>query len=236
MVVSPIITSTDRINPENNSSSTKLFKFIHPQSNSIKMLSNIDGLSSALRIPTRIQLTKTLSTQNENNSQLISTEKEQDYPLTPPPPILNQNLRINCEHQIISKRHSFTLADWSVPPTSELSPTSLSPDDSFVELDIKINQSSIKRRYRSLSFSCPILPYCIEKTKPITPPYKSKSLSRISSVTNKKNRSISPVIRYSSIERLKRRRRDHQIYGKRLKCKPKIDNLIIQDLLNEMIE
>jgi hypothetical protein len=197
------------------------------------MLSNVDGLSSALRIPTKIQLTKTLSTLNENNSQSISTEKQQtveEYPLTPPPPI--QNLKSNSEHP---KRHSYSLPDWSVPPTSELSPTSLSPDDSFVELDIKINQiSSIKRRYRSLSFSCPTLP-----TKPITPPYKSKSLSRIFNGTNKKTRSISPVIRYSSIERLKRRRRDHQIYGKRLKSKPKIDdenNLIIQNLLNEMIE
>jgi hypothetical protein len=38
------------------------------------MLSNGDGLSSALRIPTKIQLTKTLSassTSNETNSCLI---------------------------------------------------------------------------------------------------------------------------------------------------------------------
>jgi hypothetical protein len=220
------------------------------------MLSNVDGLSSALRIPTKIQLTKTLSSIHQESS--TSTEKEQtveDYPPTPPPPIIensrkiNQNLKhfernksIDSEHQILSKRHSFALADWSVPPTSELSPTSLSPDDSFVELDFKINQissSSIKRRYRSLSFSCPILPYCIDKTKPITPPYKSKSLSRISNSTNKKLRSMSPVIKYSSIERLKRRRRDHQIYGKRLKLKSKIEDeniFIIQNLLNEMIE
>jgi hypothetical protein len=76
------------------------------------MLSNGDGLSSALRIPTKIQLTKTLSTQNDNliltsiNQEQVSdqhqiipssimdiTEKQQialDYPLTPPPIIKDQ--------------------------------------------------------------------------------------------------------------------------------------------------
>jgi hypothetical protein len=220
------------------------------------MLSNGDGLSSALRIPTKIQLTKTLtSTQNETNSSLISTsnhlndqssDKQQsiaDYPLTPPPPIIENSHNIKVIST--SKRHSYSLLDWSVPPTSELSPTSLtssSPDDSLVELDLKfhrISSSSIKRRYRSLSSSCPILPYCIEKIKPITPPYKSKSLSRISNLSNRKIRSISPVIKYSSIERLKKRRRDQQIYGKKIKLKTKNEHeniFIIQEILNEIIE
>jgi len=142
------------------------------------------------------------------------------------------------EHQTTSKRHPFSVLDWSVPPTSELSPTSLtsssSPDDSIVELDLKT-----QRRHRSLSSSCPILPYSIEKMKLITSPYKSKSLSRISNVSNKKVRSISPVIKYSSIERLKKRRRDHQIYGKRFKLKVKNEDeniFLIQEILNEMIE
>ena len=129
---------------------------------------------------------------------------------------------LGIEHQLPSKRHSISVLDWSVPPTSELSPTSLtssSPDDSLVELDLKLNRSLIKRRYRTLSYSCPILSYSIEKIQPIKSPYKSKSLSRISNLTNKKVRSVSPVMKYSSIERLKKRRRDQQIYGKRYKLK-----------------
>ncbi len=130
MVVSPIITSSDLTKKSfrsNNNSSTKLLKLVVPKStncsSSIKMLTNGDGLSSALRIPTKIQLTKTLSssslTQNENNSLLISTsnlsinqeqlnnqfssmdiiEKQQsvvvDYPLTPPPPIIDNSHKTN---------------------------------------------------------------------------------------------------------------------------------------------
>jgi hypothetical protein len=257
MVIGPILTSSDLTKksqrPDNNviiqqtdgksNIEPKLVKLVVPQSinssSSIKMLSNGDGLSSALRIPTKIQLTKTLS----------STEKQQsvvDYPLTPPPPIIDNSHKSDETMKsisTISKRHSFTLLDCSVPPTSELSPTSLtssSPDDSLVELDLKLNRiSSIKRRYRSLSSSCPILPYCNEKSQPITPPYKSKSLSRITNLSNKKIRSISPVIKYSSIERLKKRKRDQQIYGKKIKIKPKIENeniIIIKEILNEIIE
>jgi hypothetical protein len=160
------------------------------------------------------------------------------------------------EHQLIPKRHSSSLSDWSVPPTSELSPTSLtssSPDlshnnfvidDSFNELDFKMNR---KRRYRSLSFSCPILPYCLEKTKPITPPYTSKSLSRLSTssnvklmlINNKKCPLKSPINKYSSIQRLKRRRLNYQYYGKRLKLKTKfeLENIVlIKEILNETIE
>jgi hypothetical protein len=242
------------------------------------MLSNGDGLSSALRIPTKIQLTKTLSSssliQNENNSStnpeqsndqsstMDITEKQQsvvDYPLTPPPPIIDNSQKViqkikdlstieqidsvvSNGHSTISKR---SLSDWSIPPTSELSPTSLtssSPDDSFVEFDIKIRQisSSVnKSNYTSLSSSCPILPYCIDKTKSIIPSYKSKSLSRITNLSNKKIRSLSPVIKYSSIERLKRRRKDHQTFGKRFKLKVKNgheDIFIIKEVLNEIIE
>jgi hypothetical protein len=75
--------------------------------------------------------------------------------------------------------------------------------------------------------------------KLITSPYKSKSLSRISNLSNKKVRTISPVIKYSSIERLKKRRRDHQIYGKRFKLKVKNEDeniFLIQEILNEIIE
>jgi hypothetical protein len=81
------------------------------------MLSNGDGLSSALRIPTKIQLTKTLSVssaQNENNSFLNSTsssmtditEKPQtalDYPLTPPPIIIDNKKEQNTTKGYFSK-------------------------------------------------------------------------------------------------------------------------------------
>jgi hypothetical protein len=155
------------------------------------------------------------------------------------------SLPIPNEHQIISKRY---LTDWSVPPTSELSPTSLtssSPDlsqnpltsdDSFVELHLKNN---LKRRYRSLSSSCPIIPYSVEKSTPITPPYKSKSVSRISNFTNKRYRSLPTIIKYSSIQRLKKRRRDNQVFGKRFKLKTKNQYEFIsisKDILNEIIE
>jgi hypothetical protein len=111
---------------------------------------------------------------------------------------VNENPRIinkTNEDQFIARRHLSSLTDWSVPPTSELSPTSLtssSPDlsqnpltsdDSLIELHLKNN---LKRRYRSLSSSCPIIPNSIEKSTPITPPYKSNPLSRITNSTNKK--------------------------------------------------
>lgn len=211
------------------------------------MIVNSDGLASALRTPAKIQLTKTLPIQNETNSN--NEQSVLDYPLTPPPPILDHSHRTTQNHVLIcsdvpsndskqsfiAKRHSYSVADWSVPPTSELSPTSLpssSPDDSLVELDLKIHPiSSFKSRYRSLSFSCPTLSNSKEKRQT----RKSKSLSRISQLNHRKIRSTSPVIKHSSIERLKRRRRDQQIYGKRLKIKSKSD-VIIQDILNEIIE
>ncbi|CAF1021901.1 unnamed protein product [Adineta steineri] len=310
MVVTPIITSSNlakqTLRSDNNSViiqqangksnlSAKIFKVVVPQA--IKMLTNGDGLSSALRIPTKIQLTKTSSPifainqeQLNDQHQILSAttidirEKQQsvvDYPLTPPPPppsiidIGNTNPHLLKQDSIkesnmvnnkgmkeidstISKRHSSLLSDWTVPPTSELSPTSLtssSPDlsqnniisdDSIVELDLKNNRSSINRRYRSLSFSSPVLVNVVEQTKPITPPYKSKSLPRITNVTNKKLRSVTPIMTYSSIQRLKKRRKDgqfylkNQFYAKRSKLKSKNDDenniVIIRDILNNMIE
>jgi hypothetical protein len=68
---------------------------------------------------------------------------------------------------------------------------------------------------------------------------KSKSLSRILHSTNKKLRSLSPIIKYSSIQRLKKRRRDNQFYGKRFKLKIKNEHeniFISQQILNEIIE
>lgn len=200
VVVSPIIASTDLTKTSFHRDS-KFLKFIVPQTSpSIKMLTNGDGLSSALRIPTKIQLTKS-----------YSTSANIDYPLTPPPPILS-------EQQNHLKRHSISLSNWSLP-----SPTSFSSNDSSIEIDLEI-----KQQYHSLSFSCPILPSCREKTK------STKTF-------NRKNRSLSPVIKYSSIERLKRRRRDHRWFEKRFKLKSSIEQdeeneLIIQNLLNEMIE
>ncbi|CAF1160224.1 unnamed protein product [Adineta steineri] len=115
MVVTPIITSSNlakqTLRSDNNSViiqqangksnlSAKIFKVVVPQA--IKMLTNGDGLSSALRIPTKIQLTKTSSPifainqeQLNDQHQILSAttidirEKQQsvvDYPLTPPPP------------------------------------------------------------------------------------------------------------------------------------------------------
>ncbi len=64
----------------NSNSATKLVKLAVPPSastsSSIKMLSRRDGLASALRVPTKIQLTKPLSVSSvktEKNSSLISS-------------------------------------------------------------------------------------------------------------------------------------------------------------------
>ena len=67
---------------------------------SIKMLSNADGLASALRVPTKIQLTKTSSTSVETpareTSEQQQTEPVVEYhpsiaalPPTPPPPVID---------------------------------------------------------------------------------------------------------------------------------------------------
>jgi len=172
----------------------------------------------------------------------------------------------HSDHQIMSKRHSLTLSDWSVPPTSELSPTSLtssSPDltqnhfpsdDLLVELDSTINfKQSTKRRYRSLSsFSTSYL----QENKTFLKPIKSKSLTRLSNSSEMKfmlinhNRSstTSPIIKLSSSQRIRKRRRDNENFilnqqnDKTYKSKAKhfkieSDNqFIIKDLLNEIIE
>ncbi|CAF2335761.1 unnamed protein product [Rotaria sp. Silwood2] len=356
----------------NSNSSTKLVKLVVPQStissssSSIKMLSSGDGLASALRIPTKIQLTKTLyvpSARNDKTASLISststhsinheqqtflpssssssttlldipidmTEKQQqqqsrvDYhssttlPPTPPPPVIDNNnsnvrnvlshtsnnhkeeqgknnetptiiikaigevdsstINHNPHHQVTSKRHSLhtdhtsSLVDWSVPPTSELSPTSLtssSPDlaqnhlpldDSLAEYDSTIHSKrSIKRRNRSLSSSCPILPSfmmsCLQSHETVLKPIKSKSLTGLSNSTvmkcmiinNKRSLTASPIMKLSSSQRIRKRRRDNeniilnQQNGKTYKSKTKhlkmeYDNHpIIKDLLNEIIE
>ena len=93
----------------------------------------------------------------------------------------------------------------------------------------------MKRRYRPLSLSCPVLPNFAEKGKPITPPYKSKSLSRITNSNQKQTASPIP----STIQRLRRKRKDNQFYVKRLKLRTKTDQenqFIVQDVLNQMIE
>jgi hypothetical protein len=133
MVIAPILTSSDLTQksrrPDNNviiqqtdgktNIEPKLVKLVVPQSinssSSIKMLSNGDGLSSALRIPTKIQLTKKLaaSTLSINQEQLNEQQQQQilssttvditekqrsvvDYPPTPPPPVVdNRNLNVH---------------------------------------------------------------------------------------------------------------------------------------------
>ncbi|CAM4740698.1 unnamed protein product [Rotaria magnacalcarata] len=348
-------------------SSTKLVKVVVPQTAispsvpPIKMLSSGDGLASALRIPTKIQLTKPLcvsSTKNDKISSFFSspsthsinhrpqtllpssstslldipidmTEKQQqsvvDYhsstalPPTPPPPVIdnnNSNVRTglsyrsksqiegkqksneistmiikgiedidsstinhNSNHQITSKRHSLqidyasSLVDWSVPPTSELSPSSLtssSPDlaqyhlpidDSVIDLDLAANMKrSTKRRYRSLSSSCPILPSFgishVQSTERVLTPVKSKSLTGLSNssmtkcivVKNKRSLTASPTMKLSSLQRVNKRRRDgenlilnqqngniHRSKTKQLKIEDG-SHVVIKDLLNDIID
>ena len=148
------------------------------------------------------------------------------------------------KHSSTSKRHSShndhasTASDWSVPPTIELSPTSItssSPDlsqnplpadDSLVELELmnhgKLSLLSPSRQYRSLSSSCSLLPSltvcCSEPNEFLAKPLKSKSLSRLSNGSTVKSSSnnqkryltTSSVSKVSSSPRLRRRRREHE--------------------------
>ena len=171
------------------------------------------------------------------------------------PLVIEQINSSNSNDEITSKHHSSLLSDWSVPPTSELSPTSLtssSPDlaqnhlpsdDSLVELN------PIKRRYRSLSLSFP-------STKTIPKSLKSKSLTRLSNssdpklmlLENKRTLTSSPIIKLSSSQRIRKRRRNYEnlihnqqnerLYQSKTKLmKIEYDNqFIIKDLLNEIIE
>jgi hypothetical protein len=281
----PTIVTTPDLSKKSN-----LVKLVVPQStsSSIKMLSSGDGLASALRVPTKIQLTKkndnkNLSIISSNQEQstfspssttlldipIDITEKQQqqqsvvDYhsstslPPTPPPPVIDVRTTNKQENdssisndEIKSKRYSSSLSDWSVPPTSELSPTSLtssSPDltqnDSFVEFDSIVNlKESTKRRYRSLS--------SFQTNKILLKPIKSKSLTCLSNsfdtklmvIQNKRSLTLSPIIKLSSSQRIKKRRRDNEYLILNHKSKTKhlkieLDNyFIIQNLLNEIIE
>lgn len=182
-------------------------------------------------------------------------------------------------HQITSKRHllnidhASSLVDCSVPSTSELSPTSLtssSPDltqnhlpidDSLVEFDSRKNRKrSKKRRHRSLSSSCPVLPsvamLTVQSNERVLKPIKSKSLTGLSNspimkcmiVNNKRSLTTSPIIKLSSTQRINKRRRDSEnlivhrqdskIYKSKIKhLKIDQDNLIIiRGVLNDIIE
>jgi len=157
--------------------------------------------------------------------------------------------------QIKSKRHSSSVSDWSVPPTSELSPRSLtssSPDltqnplpfdDSLIEFDSTIDlKQSTKRRYHSLS--------SFSSTETFLKPIKSKSLTgfpnssntKITLIENQRSLTSSPIIKLSSSQRIKKRRRDNEYLILNHKSKTKhikieFDNyFIIQYILNEIIE
>jgi hypothetical protein len=113
----------------NSNNSTKLVKVVGSQStiasSSIKMLSSGDGgVASALRVPTKIQLTKTLFVSSakpvDQNSSLISSTSNQsineesnvDYhsstalPPTPPPPVIDNNARTTNTEQEKTKEIS----------------------------------------------------------------------------------------------------------------------------------
>ena len=159
--------------------------------------------------------------------------------------------------QIKSKRHTSILSDWSVPPTSELSPTSLtssSPDltQNSVPLDDSLGRRTKlkhanKRRNRSVS-SFPLS--TVQTEEKFIKPMKSKSLTRLSHSANmrimfiqhKRSLTSSPILKLSSSQRVKKRRRDnenlilnHKSQTKYLKVEFD-NNLIIQNLLHEMIE
>lgn len=166
--------------------------------------------------------------------------------------LVNEENDSSNSDEIKSKRHSSSLSDWSVPPTSELSPRSLtssspdltqnhsSTDDTMIELDLK---QSTKRRYHSLSS-------CLQSKKNLFKPLKSKSLTRLTNILdknlmlieNQRSLTSSPTIRLSSVQRIKKRRRDNEYLLLNRKSKSKhikieFDNhIIIQNLLNEIIE
>jgi hypothetical protein len=109
----------------NPNPSTKLVKLVVPKStssssSSIKMLSNGDGLASALRIPTKIQLTKTLlvstAKTHKTSSLISSTSIHQEQLILSP--LLSTNLLdipidITENQQSIIDYHSST----TLPPT-----------------------------------------------------------------------------------------------------------------------
>lgn len=147
----------------------------------------------------------------------------------------------NSNHPITSKRHSSntdhstTLVDWSIPSTSELSPTSLtssSPDltqsytpldDSFVELNSAINVKGIEKyRHRSLSSSYSVVPTramnSLQANEKVLKPIKSKSLTgfpnasvmKLMVVNNKRSLTTSPTMKLSPSQRVRKRQRDNE--------------------------
>lgn len=108
----------------NSNSSAKLVKLVVPQttnslSPSIKMLSSGDGLASALRIPTKIQLTKPLlvsSSRTEKSSSLISsTHIHQDQLILSPSSSANL-LDVPDQQSVLGEYHSPTALPLTPPP------------------------------------------------------------------------------------------------------------------------
>ncbi|UJR33760.1 hypothetical protein I4U23_021187 [Adineta vaga] len=103
----------------NSNSSTKLVKLVVPQatnSSSIKMLSSGDGLASALRIPTKIQLTKTLfvsSAKTEKSSSVISSTSLRHNQLILSSSLATNLLDITDNQSSMTDYHSST----TLPPT-----------------------------------------------------------------------------------------------------------------------
>lgn len=174
-------------------------------SNKNNSVRSLEMSSSGVPLAKDIRLTRRSSTSDESLSgsvQLVS-----DYPPTPP--------SMHPGQQFLPKR---ILAEWSIPPTMDLSPKSLtssSPDLSNpASIDVSLvavtcqeeeqrrrcrrRSVSWKRRYRSLSLSCPPL-----------------------------------MKKYSTIQRLRKRRRSSLI--KREKCQS-IDDEQIRELLVELLD
>ncbi len=117
-----------------------------------------------------------------------------------------------------------------------------------MELDSSLDsEQTTKRRYQSVS-SFPVSH--LSTNEKLLKPIKSKSLTRISNsfdmnfmfLQTKRSLTSSPILKLSSSERIKKRRRDHENFILSHKSKTKhlkieLDNhLIIQNLLNEIIE
>lgn len=112
----------------NANSSTKLVKLVVPQStiptpsaSSIKMLSSGDGLASALRIPTKIHLTKTSivsSTNNESNASIISSTHSMSHEQQTFSPSASATSLIDIPVDVTEKQQSSDYhSSTTLPPT-----------------------------------------------------------------------------------------------------------------------